>query len=282
MKTERRGTMDNLKNNCPRGHGEMQEGTVTKEIDVRGERVSYQLECLVCPECNMTRSTVDQTANAQTVIADAYRKKLGFLTGEEIKQYRKALSLSQQELAEKAQCAKMSIVRWENGAIQKPASDKALREILCSRDPLDEFTGNRELSLGRIKLVYEEFQKYVCYELLIPEDKGLYAAKNCWYADLVAYKELGKGMTGAGYAVMPYGPQLDNYADLVDEILTADTSKVNPLSTKEIAIIKRLSEIFKRQRDAFDASHAEPEWKKIETNFGRRISYQIAFKLKAA
>jgi putative zinc finger/helix-turn-helix YgiT family protein len=273
--------MDNLKNNCPRGHGEMQEGTVTKEIDVRGERVSYLLGCLVCPVCNMTRSTVSQTANAQTAIADAYRKKVGLLTGEEIKQYREALALSQQQLAEKAQCAKMSVVRWENGVIQKTASDKALRDILCPGDPHDEFTGNRELSLGRIRLVYEEFQKHVCYELLIPGDKGLYAAKNCWYADLVAYRELGHGMTGASYAIMTFGPQLDNYADLVDEIIRADTSKVKPLSTKEIAIIKKLSKKFKRQRNAYDASHSEPEWKKIATNLGRRISYQIAFKLKA-
>lgn len=273
--------MDNLKNNCPCGHGEMQEGTVMDEIVFRGVTVNYQLECLVCPVCDMTRSTVDQAANAQTAIADAYRKKVGLLTGEEIKQYRKVHTLSQQQLAEKAHCAKMSIVRWENGVIQKSASDKALRDILCPVDPHDEFTGNRALSLVRIKLVYEEFQKHVSYELLIPNDKGLYAAKNCWYADLVAYREIGCGMTGASYAIMPFGPQLDNYADLVDEILKTDTSKVKPLSSEEMAIIKKLSVLFNRQKDAFDASHAEPEWKRIDTNLGQRISYKIAFKLKA-
>lgn len=274
--------MENLKNNCPLGHGEMQEGTTMKETVFRGERVSYQLDCLVCPVCALTRSTVDQTANAQIAIADAYRKKVGLLTGQEIKQYREQLGLSQQQLADKTQCSKMSIIRWENGVIQKPASDKALRDILCPADPQDEFTGNRDLSLGRIKLVYQEFQKNVSYELLIPRDKGLFAAKNCWYADLVAYRVLGQGMTGASYAVMPYGPQLDNYADLIDEILKADTAKVQPLSAEEIEIIRRLSKIFRRQRDAYDASHAEPEWKKIEKNYGRRISYRIAFKLTAA
>lgn len=274
--------MENLKNDCLCGHGEMQAKIITGEIDIRGERVSYQYECLACPICNMTRSTVGQTANAQVAIADAYRKKVGLLTGEEIKKCRETLSLSQQQLAERAQCAKMSVVRWENGVIQKPASDKALRDILCPGDPQDEFTGNRGFSLGRIKLVYEEFKKWASYELLIPGDKGLFAAKNCWYADLVAYRELGRGMTGASYAIMTFGPQLDNYADLVDEILRADTSKVEPLSTEEIAIIQRLSEIFKRHRDAYDASHSEPEWKKIQKDLGRRISYQIAFKLKAA
>jgi len=274
--------MQDLKNNCPLGHGEMQEGIVAKEVVVRGERITYQIDCLICPVCKITRATVQQTAKAQSIIADAYRKKTGLLTSVEIRSRREALDLSQQQLADKIQCSKMSIVRWENGVIQKPASDKALREILCSDESSNEFTGNRELSLGRIKIVYEEFKKYVLYELLIHGDKGLFAAKNCWYADLVAYRELGKGMTGSSYAIMPYGPQLDNYADLVDEILKADTTKVEPLSQEEIEIIKNLSLIFKRQRDAYDASHAEPEWKKIEKNLGKRISYRIAYKLTAA
>ena len=274
--------MEILHTNCPAGHGEMQMATVTKEIEFRGVQVSYQLEELVCQECGVARSTIEQTANSQVAIADAYRAAVGLLTGEEIKHYREQLGMSQQQLADRAQCSKMSIVRWENGVVQKPASDKALRDILCPQPPQNEFSGNRNLSLGRIKLVYQEFDKYVHYELLIPGDRGLYAAKNCWYADQVAYRELGIGMTGATYAVMPHGPQLDNYADLVDEILKADTSTVEPLNDNEISIIKRLSELFRNQRDAFDASHAEPEWKKIESQWGTRISYNIAYNLTKA
>jgi putative zinc finger/helix-turn-helix YgiT family protein len=271
--------MKYLQNNCPICHGEMQMATRTNEIEFRGVNVRYQLEGLVCQKCGVTRSTVEQTADSQIAIADAYRRKMGLLTGHEIRSYRETLGLSQQQLADKAQCSKMSIVRWENGVVQKPASDKALRDILCPQEPQNEFSGNRHLSLGRIKLVYQEFERHVPYELLIPGDKGLYAAKNCWYADQVAYRELGFGMTGATYAVMPHGPQLDNYADLVDEILKADTTAVEPLSDKEVAIIRRLSAIFRNQRDAFDASHAEPEWKKIESDWGKRISYSIAYKL---
>lgn len=271
--------MKKLQNNCPAGHGEMQMTTVTNEIEFRGVQISYQLESLVCKECGMTRSTIEQTADSQVAIADAYRSAVGLLTGNEIKHYREQLSLSQQQLADRAQCSKMSILRWENGVVQKPASDKALRDILCPQQAQNEFSGNRALSLGRIKLVYQEFEKYVPYELLIPGDKGLYAAKNCWYADQVAYRELGIGMTGATYAVMPHGPQLDNYADLVDEILKAETTAVEPLREEEISIIKNLSEMFRNQRDAFDASHAEPEWKKIENDWGKRISYSIAHNL---
>jgi transcriptional regulator with XRE-family HTH domain len=228
----------------------------------------------------LLRSTVEQTANAQTAIADAYRRKVGLLTGEEIRQIRKQKGLSQQELADLARCSKMSIVRWENGVVQKEGSDKALRDVLCPKDIIDEFSGNRDISLARIKLVYETYKQYAGYELLIPGDKGLFAAKNCWYADLIAYRELGRGITGATYAVLPYGPQLDNYADLVDEILDTDTSDVEPLSNEEVAIIKRLAELFPEQRDAYDAAHDEPVWKAVENNVGQRISYEIAHELQ--
>jgi putative zinc finger/helix-turn-helix YgiT family protein len=274
--------MENLNKNCPAGHGEMNSAIVTNEIDFRGVKVHYQVEGLVCDECGVTRATVEQTAKAQIAIADAYRNEIGLLTGQEIRLYREKLGFSQQQLADRAKCAKISIVRWENGVIQKPASDKALRDILCDQESQNEFSGNRKFSLGRIKLVYRRFEKYVPYELLIPGDKGLYAAKNCWYADLVAYRELGIGMTGATYAVMPHGPQLDNYADLVDEIVKADTTEIQPLSKEEISIIKRLSKTFRRQRDAYDASHAEPEWKKIEDDWGKRLSYKIAHLLTKA
>lgn len=272
--------MEVLRNNCPAGHGEMELATVTKEIEFRGESVRYEIEGLVCNECGLRRSTIEQTEKAQTAIADAYRRKVGLLTGEEIRQLRKQKGLSQQELADSARCSKMSIVRWENGVVQKESSDKALRNVLCPKDIIDEFSGNRDISLARIKLVYETYKQYADYELLIPGDKGLFAAKNCWYADLVAYRELGRGITGATYAVLPYGPQLDNYADLVDEILDADTSEVELLSDEEVAIIKRLSQLFPRLQDAYDAAHAEPAWKAIEKNVGHRISYEIARELK--
>ncbi len=105
--------MDNLKNNCPAGHGQMSNAIVTKNIEFRGKQVSCQIESLQCPKCGLTRSTLEQTADAQLAIAESYRQQVGLLTGEEIKSYRENLGLSQQQLADRAQCSKMSIVRWE-------------------------------------------------------------------------------------------------------------------------------------------------------------------------
>ena len=38
----------------------------------------------------------------------------------------------------------------------------------------------------------------------------LYAAKFFWYADMLAFRDLGSSMTGAGSAALPLGPQLNN------------------------------------------------------------------------
>ena len=274
--------MQAIQINCPYGHGEMRPGVVQQETDCRGRTISYPLDCYVCPVCDLTRATVQQTTAAQVRVADLYRRKVGLLTGTQIKRYRERLGLSQQQLAVRARCAKMSIIRWENGSIQKEASDTALRGILCPADQADEFTGNRRLSLARIRMVLEEFERHVSYQLLVPGDRGVYTAKNCWYGDWVAYRELGKGLTGAGYSVLPQGPQLDNFADLIEVIAAVDPTAAEPLSAVEKAIIKRLAATFPRQKDAFDAALAEPVWQELKSSCGSRISYQTAFKLQAA
>ncbi|MBW2105579.1 MAG: DUF4065 domain-containing protein [Deltaproteobacteria bacterium] len=58
--------------------------------------------------------------------------------------------------------------------------------------------------------------------ILKRRDKMLFAAKYLWYADMVAFRDLGKSMTGSAYAALPYGPQLNNYRELIDEIKNAD------------------------------------------------------------
>ena len=50
------------------------------------------------------------------------------------------------------------------------------------------------------------FEQKLGRVLLKKTDRMLYAAKYLWYADMVAYRDLGAGMTGAGYAALPLGP----------------------------------------------------------------------------
>nr|NJM02681.1 SocA family protein [Desulfobacula sp.] len=107
----------------------------------------------------------------------------------------------------------------------------------------------------------------------------LYAAKYLWYADMFAVKLLGRSMTGATYARLPFGPQLNNYRDLLEDIQNADPEQAEPLSMEELDIIRRISQTFPEDRMVYDAAHKEPAW--LETSNGDFISYSWADQIDA-
>ena len=180
--------------NCLNRHGEMALKRIEKETTFKGEKIKYQFETYVCEECNISIGTVKQAAKTQNAIADAYRAKIGLLTGEEIKKKRAERNWSQKELAKEAGVG------------------------IASR-----YTGNRaSISIPRIKLVLNALEREVGATPLEPGDKLLFAAKYLWYTDMLAFKELGRSITGSTYAALPYGPQLNNYNDLVELIQNAD------------------------------------------------------------
>ena len=149
-----------------------------------------------------------------------------------------------------------SIKRWEGGIIQTKSMDRALRNVLQGQAFVDDYTGNRSFSIQRVKLVLREFELSLQRKIL-KDDKGLYSAKYVWYADMVAFRELGQSMTGSTYACLPFGPQLNNYRDLIDEIKKADESTAEPLTSEEKKIISRISMIFPKDKMVIDASHRE-------------------------
>jgi hypothetical protein len=106
----------------------------------------------------------------------------------------------------------------------------------------------------------------------------LFASKYAWYADVMAFRETGQSMTGATYAALPYGPQLNNYKDLLDAILKADEAKAEPLTEEEKRIIRKIARTFPRDRMIYDAAHREPVWKEKET--GAMIPYSDSARLK--
>jgi hypothetical protein len=90
----------------------------------------------------------------------------------------------------------------------------------------------------------------------------LFAAKYLWYADMVAHRELGESMTGSTYAALPYGPQLNNYRDLVDDIMRVDESAAVPLTDEEKRIINRIAMRFPKEQMVYEATHKEKIWKR--------------------
>ena len=155
--------------------------------------------------------------------------------------------------------------------------DHALRMQLQCRIQADNYSGNREISLPRIKLVAKHFEKLLGKRLLKKDDKFLFLAKYLWYADFLAFRELGRGLTGASYAAITYGPQLNNYRDLVGPIKDSDINAAEPLTGDELRIIRKVAEKFPDEQNVYDAAHSEKIWK--ETDMGALIPYSCAREL---
>jgi len=265
MKTEYRKlvkTMKETRMNCPNGHGKMASKKSEKKTKFRGVDLNIPVEDYSCPVCGVEAGTVDQTASLQKAISEAYRKAVNLLTGKEIVEARKRLNLSQDALAMRMNVGIASIKRWEGGQIQSKSMDHALRLALAGQTSGDTCTGNRPFSLPRIKLVLKQFESVLGKNILKKNDKMLFAAKYLWYADMVAHRELGESMTGSTYAALPFGPQLNNYRDLIDDILNADESSAKPLASEEKKIIARIAMKFSKDQMVYDAAHRERVWKR--------------------
>lgn len=120
----------------------------------------------------------------------------------------------------------------------------------------------------------KEFEKELGLKFL--DDMLLFDAKYTWFADMVAHRELGRSMTGATYAALPHGPQLNNYRDLVDDIRDTDETRAEPLTEDEKKIIAKIARKFPTKQMVFDAAHREPVWKSRST--GSIIPYSDSLK----
>jgi len=263
--------------NCPNNHGEMVLKKISKQKTFRGESIVLQLEAYVCERCSLEISTIEQTQAAQLAISDAYRRKVGLMTGEEIRNHREKLDLSQSQLAQNAGIGVASIKRWENGIIQTKSMNSALKAAFQGNKIGDKISGNRKLSIPRIKLVMKEFENELGFVFLKEGDLMLFDAKYLWYADMLAYEKLGRGLTGATYAALPHGPQLNNYKELVDLIRNADLEDADPLTFEEKKIIVRVAATFPTKQKVYDASHREKVWE--DKDAGILIPYSDASRL---
>ena len=265
---------------CPNNHGKMELKRVPREVTFRGRPVKYRPEHFVCRSCGLEADDWKLAASNQKALSDAYRRTVDLLSSEEIVEGRKKLDWNQEQLAKAAHVGIASIKRWEGGLIQTKSMDAMLRRVLTGRETLrDTYTGNRGgVSLPRIKLVLGEFGKALGRKILRSSDKGvLYAGKYLFYADMIAFRELGQSMTGASYAAMPHGPQLDNYRELVDSIHAADEREAEALTDQEKRIIRRIAKAFPNDQSVYKAAHKEEVFR--DKKPGEHILYTEARRL---
>jgi len=267
--------------NCPNDHGSMRIKTATRGLTFRGKRVKFRAQHYICPVCGIEADDLYFAAVNQKALSDAYRATATLLTGEEIIERRKKLGWTQEDLARAANVGIASIKRWETGQIQTRAMDDVLRRALSGETMCaDPYTGNRPLSLARIKLVLEQFSGLLGRQFLkSPKDKMLYAAKYLWYTDMVAFRETGQSMTGGTYAALPHGPQLNNYTDLVPLIRESDERQAEPLKEQELRIMTRIARTFPSNQSIYRAVHKEEAYT-CKRN-GELIPYSDAERIKA-
>jgi putative zinc finger/helix-turn-helix YgiT family protein len=249
---------------CPNNHGKMELKRLAKEVTFRGRLVKYRPGHFVCPSCGLVADDWKLAASNQKALSDAFRRMVGLLSGEEIVEGRKKLDWNQEQLAKAANVGIASVKRWEGGLIQTKSMDAILRSVLTEKEARkDSYTGNRgRVSLPRIKLVLGELGKALGRRILRSSDKGvLYAGKYLFYADMIAFRELGQSMTGASYAAMPHGPQLDNYRELVGSVQAADEREAEALTDQEKRIIRRIAKTFPNDQSIYRAVHKEEVFK---------------------
>jgi hypothetical protein len=92
---------------------------------------------------------------------------------------------------------------------------------------------------------------------------------------MLAFRNLGRSLTGAEYAALPYGPQLNNYRDLIDEIKSADGSSAEPLTKEEIGVIQKIIKAFPSDQKVYDAAHREAVFQ--NASVGAKIPYKAAY-----
>ena len=262
---------------CPNGHENMTIIKAEKEMMFKGINIKFLAEHYKCQECGTEFGTIEQTAAIQRAISDAYRKAEGLLTSEEIRTNRKKLGLKQNELAKRMNVGIASIKRWEGGFIQSKAMNSALVNVFRGVTIGNNYTGNRAFLIERVKLVMKEFEPLLDQSFIKESDMLLFDAKYAWYADMLAYREYGRSITGATYAALPYGPQLNNYKELIELIRNADETKAEPLTQEEKRILVRIAKKFPSKQKIINAAHREKVWKKKSA--GVLMPYSDAFGL---
>ena len=91
---------------CPGDGKAMEKKIVTKDSTHQGVDITYTSERYVCPDCGVEVADVKQAADIQRVMGDAYRKKEGLLTSDDIIEGRQRLGLTRENPGAHDRCGR--------------------------------------------------------------------------------------------------------------------------------------------------------------------------------
>ena len=101
----------------------------SKTIVVRGELFKVHGDNFLCPQCGMEFIDFEASKDPLAEAFDLYRKKHHMMKPEEIRQLRNSYGLTQQELADLLDLSRITLSRYENGALQDIIHDEKLKVL---------------------------------------------------------------------------------------------------------------------------------------------------------
>ena len=109
------------------GHVVEPEALRTVETELKGERVSVTLNAPQCMNCGRVVILGKNVRAYHRAVSDAYRRKAGLLTIDEIDRLRRDLSMTWPEFASYVFVGIATLKRWRRGEIQTQALDRLVR-----------------------------------------------------------------------------------------------------------------------------------------------------------
>jgi putative zinc finger/helix-turn-helix YgiT family protein len=119
------------------------------EQEFRGEAFRIQMPALACAKCGWIAVDLQQADELRKRTADAYRKKHGLLTSDEIKAFRKLLRKTQREFAAFLGVGEASVKRWETWLPQEKGNDNLIR-MKCEKALLDHLAQKSSTAMWTI------------------------------------------------------------------------------------------------------------------------------------
>jgi putative zinc finger/helix-turn-helix YgiT family protein len=213
-----------------------------EEFNIRGEPIMVEVEYYHCLECGEDFDNAKSTIDPYEIAYREYRSRKGMLQPEEIREIRTHLSLTQKEFSDLVGIGIATLNRYENGALQSDAHDRAIqlfkdpRNFLKMLNPRTEhlekskwlklktqLTKEAELSYLEITKdifgsykpdLYSGFKsfelekfveaiKFFCYKEHLNKTKLIILL---FYADFAHFKRYSVSITGLKYSRLPNGP----------------------------------------------------------------------------
>ena len=109
------------------GHDVEPEAPRTVEAELKGEHVSVELSAPQCANCGEVVILGKHVRAYHRAVSDAYRRKVGLLTIDEIDSLRRKLDMKWPEFAGYVSVGIATLKRWRRGEIQTEALDRLVR-----------------------------------------------------------------------------------------------------------------------------------------------------------